>query len=86
MVLLTPPVNVISHENLNEVIWDKKHKPFKYSTAPLIVNNDGETDFSLLFNSIQNVKRNTYVSKFSSAFRTRSKSSSNEIAEEVLEN
>jgi len=95
LVLLTPPVNIYNYKLLNEAMWDNKHKPFKYSNAPLIVNNECQSDFPvikkcqsdfpLLCNHIQRVKRDTCVSKFSSAFRSRCSPLEDEIAKEVLE-
>ena len=84
LVLLTPPVKISDLGLVNEAVWNKRYKPFKYSTAPLIVNNRGDSDFQLLFNSIQYKNRNTFVSKFSSSFRSRCYPLDEEIAIEVL--
>jgi len=84
LILLTSPVKVINHENVNEVTWNKKNKPFKYLKAPLIINNKGKSEFPLIFESIKNVNRKTYVAKFSSAFRTRCYPLENELAKEVF--
>lgn len=84
LILLTPRVDVIKHKYLNEVIWDKNVRPFKYDKAPLLVNNNCESDFPLLLNSIRKVRRNTCISKFSSAFRSRCFALEDEIANEVL--
>ncbi len=85
LLLLTPPVNVIKNKKGIEVTWDNKQKPFKYTKAPLIVNNNHETEFQLLYDSVLKANRKTDVAKFSSSFRTRCSSLDTEIANEVFQ-
>ncbi|HIO50418.1 TPA: hypothetical protein EYN23_24130 [Candidatus Poribacteria bacterium] len=74
LVYVTPPVFTKLYPHTGELNWqaDDEYKiPFKYSTAPLLINNQGQTDFPLLKSFVADVNRPTYVSKFASRFRSR---------------
>ena len=73
LVHLTPPVSVTSHRDLCEALWKPCRMPFRYASAPLLIRNDGETDFPKLMRMISGVKRETWEAKLSSAIRTRRK-------------
>jgi hypothetical protein len=59
--------------------------PFKFEQAPLLIDRDGDTDFSLLRRAIENVQRTTWLGRFSSSFRSRTRPLSPEEAGEVVE-
>jgi hypothetical protein len=85
LVHLSPPINkIVSCKNSTEAKWSPKKMPFKYCQAPLLINNDGDSDFPLLIKFIKHTDRSTWVSKFSSRFRSRSKPVEIELANEII--
>lgn len=70
LVMLTPPVRAVRHTKRRELRWDKSRKPFRYDRAPLLINNDGDSDFRLLKRMIR-ADRDTWCGRFSSRFRSR---------------
>ena len=85
LVTLTPPAKAINHGRLGEVKWFPAQMPFKYSEAPLLIDNNGNTDFPLLKNFIYVANRSTWVGKFASKFRSRRKPLDANIAQEMIE-
>lgn len=74
LVLLTPPVTVVGHKDRCEVCWERMQEmPFKYCCAPLLIDNKGHTAFPLIKQMFGSVDRSTWMGKFSSKFRSRSK-------------
>lgn len=71
LVQLTPPVRVIRHVGLCEVVWEPAEMPFCYDSAPLLVDEDGDTDFPPLLKILDGIDRTTWPARFSSAFRSR---------------
>lgn len=72
LVHLTPPIYQIRVINkCTEVKWQPCKMPFKYVCAPLIINNDAETDFPLLKQMLNSVKGKSCRAKFASKFRSR---------------
>ena len=71
LVYLTPRLNPILHNRIVEVKWKPISMPFRYLTAPLLIDNKGNTDFPFIENIISNVERKTSMGKFASKFRSR---------------
>jgi hypothetical protein len=76
LVFLTPPIDSVRSylgggNRVHETLWSPPAWPFRYSAAPLIINNQGQTDFPRIRALISSVKRSTPVSQFASKFRTR---------------
>ena len=80
LVLLTPPIDVIQHSNCCEVRWPYEKMPFRYVTAPLLVNNEVETDFPALLPLLTDGQRPTWMAQFSSNFRSRRKPLEDDVA------
>lgn len=59
LVMLTPPVTVVRHRDRCELRWEPVEMPFRYKTAPRIVDDDGETDFLALLKMLRHVDRST---------------------------
>jgi len=70
LIHLTPPARVVEHRDVCELTWKPAEKPFRYDTAPLLVNSAGESDFPGLLRMIRGVDRFTWPQRFSSKFRT----------------
>lgn len=85
LVKLTPPVDVVKHKNRAELIWKTGRMPFRYVSAPLLIDIDGNSDMGdWLVKRLQTVKRSTPVAAFASAFRSRRKPLRNSEAEELI--
>jgi hypothetical protein len=85
LVFLSPPIFIRRHNGFIEAKWKPKLMPFRYSKSPLLIDNLGDTDFSLLKCELDNIKRSTWLGKFSSAFRTRKKPVGKMVAREIVE-
>jgi hypothetical protein len=48
LVFLTPTIKVTVWKDCCEARWTPKKMPFKYTEAPILVRNDGYSDFSLV--------------------------------------
>jgi hypothetical protein len=70
LVLLTPPVTVAHHGAVCELRWSVS-MPLTYSSAPILVDNNGHSDFPALLDEIDGVARHTFVAQFASKFRSR---------------
>jgi hypothetical protein len=85
LILLTKSINTIFHNDCVEAKWSPAYMPFKYSQAPLLINNKGESDFLLLKQLIAPVKCPTWERKFASKFRARRTPVAASIAEEIVQ-
>ena len=84
LVHLSPPVKATDHGRFAELRWHPMTMPFKYTRAPLLINNDGESVFPLLKSFIANTNRPSWESKFASKFRSRRKPIEPDIADEMV--
>ena len=73
LVHVTPPVTMIHHGLFAEATWQPPDMPLAYDSAPLLVDNRGDSDFPVLIEMIDDVRRNTPVARFASKFRSRRK-------------
>lgn len=83
LVFLTPPVEAIAYADRTELRWKPAH-PFRYETAPTIVAADGGTDMPTFKAMIEGVRRNGWMGKFASKFRTQCNQLPPEVAAEVI--
>jgi hypothetical protein len=71
LVFLSPPISkVVEYEDRSEVLWERR-APFKFCKAPLLIDNDGNSDFPMLVKSMLSARRTTWLGRFSSKFRSR---------------
>jgi hypothetical protein len=84
LVHLTPPIKIIPHGKIVEAKWSSKFKPLKYKKAPLLINQKGKTDFSLLKHFIRSTNWHSWVAKFSSKFRSCRKPLDIKIANQII--
>lgn len=83
LVHLTPPISVVAYGDRCEAKWVPAVMPFRYDCAPLLIDNEGNTDAPSLKKIITYVKRNTWCGKLSSKFRSRVKPLDDDIAKEI---
>jgi hypothetical protein len=84
LVLLTPPVVVQRLGDRVELRWQPALMPFKYTKAPVLVANDGGSDFPMLKKMVNGTLRSTIEGGFSSSFRTRTFPLVEQVASELL--
>lgn len=86
LVFLSPPITIRKYTNCCEAHWEEglQKMPFKYGRAPLLVNNNGETDFPALRRMIESVQRSTWMGKLASEFRARCRDVPTIVAREIL--
>ncbi len=85
LVLLTPPITrVVIYSDRTEALWSPWKMPFRYSAAPLLINNGGKTEFSKLKRLLRGGKRDTWVGQFGADFRTRKRPLTEEVARQII--
>ena len=84
LVHVTPPVRMIHHGACAEATWQPPEMPLAYDSAPLLVDNRGGSDFPVLMEMIDEVRRNTPVARFASKFRSRRKPLPADIGRHVV--
>lgn len=84
LVMLTSPLTIVRHATVLEATWTPPEMPLKFGDAPVLVDNDGSSDIPLLRASIQDGQRSTWVARFTSAFRSRTRPLEQDIATEFV--
>lgn len=80
LVHVTPPVTPHRGTSFCELRWSPQRMPMKYGDAPLLIDNDGCSDFPCLMPMLRTVNRTTWQARFSSRFRSRRKPLPSSIA------
>lgn len=83
LVMLTPPARAVKHDEVCELEWEPTAPPFRFDHAPLIIDQDGNTDFPALKHLIRVVDRTTWPARFSSKFRSSRTPLRSDIADEM---
>jgi len=84
LVFLTPPITVKVWADNCEACWTPAEMPFKYSKAPVLVANDGFSDFPLVDSFAKMTNRSTLEGGLSSRIRSRSRPLPLDMAAEVI--
>lgn len=75
LVYLTPPVTPIPYCDRSEIRWDTSEgsskMPLRYECAPFIISTTGESDVPEIVQIFKDVRRNGWMGRFASKFRTR---------------
>lgn len=85
LVYLSPPVKIVRHGDLCEATWKPSEMPFKYLAAPLLINKDEQTSFPLLKRFLKETRRDGWLGKFSSRFRSRRRLLEMKLSEELVQ-
>lgn len=85
LVMLTPPVRVVRHKYGCELRWTPAEMPLRYTESPLLIDNDGESDFEGMPRILHSVDRPTWLGRFSSKFRSRRTPLQDDLAAELCE-
>jgi hypothetical protein len=88
LVLLTPPIHIKQHRSRLEAKWDSRARPFRYSTAPVLVypgsGRINGTHFTEIAEFISDTRRKTWPGKFSSRFRSNCRALANDAAKQLV--
>lgn len=84
LVHLTPPVRPTRHGHCCELLWNPPDMPLRYADAPVLIANDGTTDFPAMKRFLRGVLRDSWEGKFSSRFRSRRRPLPKAIASEIV--
>ena len=85
LVYLTPSIDIRPHGDFAEVKWSPISMPFKYSKAPLLIDNNGKSDFPLLKHYIKDADCPSLERKFASKFRSRRNPLDTDVAKEIIQ-
>jgi len=84
LVFLTPPISVKVWKKNCEARWKPIAMPFKYDSAPILVANDGSSDFKLVIPFALEANGQTLEGRFCSKIRSRSQPLSEALAKDVV--
>lgn len=84
IVGLTPPISTVAIGSRLEALWNANYKPVPYEQAPILIRNDGYTDFLAILPFLANTGRSTYVGAAGSRLRSRTRPMNGEISTQVL--
>ena len=84
LVHVTPPVKLIRRGCLVEATWQPFNMPLAYDSAPLLIDNDGNSDAPLIKQIINEARRKTPVARFASKFRARCRPLCSDIGRQVI--
>lgn len=84
LVKVTPPVTIVQHPLCAEVRWTPTRMPFRYDAAPLLIDNQGKSDFPLVRRLIADVNQSTWMGRFSSKFRSNRQFLPREVAGQLV--
>lgn len=89
IVGVTPPLFETSRREvsgeLQEINWDPSYRPLSYKSAPLLINNDGRTEFPSIMQLIRDAARSTWCGKLGSCMRSRTTALDDALAKEILD-
>lgn len=84
LVFLTPPISVKVWADNCEACWTPREMPFKYNEAPVLVANDGTSDFPLVEQFARATDCPSLESGLSSRLRSRSRPLPPELARQLV--
>jgi len=84
LVFLTPPIKVKKWKYNCEARWAPAEMPFKYKEAPMLVSNDGRSDFSLVKQFAMQAHGRTLEGRFCSMIRSSAESMESKLAHDVV--
>ena len=85
LVFLTPPITTVTvGKERCEAKWKPADMPFKYAEAPILVCNDGNSDFALIEQFANEKNGRTVEGRLSSRLRSRTLALSPKLANHVV--
>lgn len=84
LVFLTPPITVTKLKNCCEAKWKPPEMPFKYAEAPILVWNEGDSDFPLIEQFARDTECPTVESGLSSRLRSKVQPLEPKLAQQII--
>ena len=84
LVFLTPPIKVRKWKGCCEAMWTPARMPFKYAEAPILVRNDGTSDFPSVERFAHDTECPTVESGLPSRLRSRASPLSVAMAKQIV--
>ena len=84
LVFLTPPIKVIDHGKRRAAHWEPAEMPLRFKSGLLLIDKEGNSDIPGLKAMLEGGARSTWVGRFSSAFRSRTKPLPADVAAELV--
>lgn len=84
LVHVTPEIWIVPTWRGVEARWRPAQMPLCYSSAPLVIDNDGDTDIPILAVQSDGIDRSTAIARFASAFRSRRMPVAGEIGAAII--
>lgn len=81
---ISPPLRLGGTDSFVEVTWDPNYRPVSYESAPLLINNKGETDFEKAKDYLKDANRETWCGKAGSKLRSRTTPIESELDGQIL--
>lgn len=81
---LTPPVKILRDAERLNLRWDQAYQPIPYAVAPVLIDNQGYTDFPAVLDLLAHAQRSTYCGKAGSRLRSRTSPIEAELADQIL--
>lgn len=82
-VALTPPIQIQSCMGRLDLRWDRDYRPIPYVEAPVLINNQGQTNFSAVFDIVADTQRSTFCGKAASRLRSLTRPIKPELATQL---
>jgi hypothetical protein len=85
VVGLTPTIRVTGTPARIELKWDETYRPVPFASAPLFINNDGDTAFPAVYMALRlaDTNRSTFCGGAASRLRSRATAASHDLAKEI---
>lgn len=80
---LTPPIAISGDSHRLDLRWDSSYRPVPFETAPVLIDNQGYTDFPAVLDALANTQRSTYCGKAGSRLRARTTPIEGKLADQI---
>jgi hypothetical protein len=84
VVAVSPPITVGGSNDLIEVEWSSRYRPLPFLSAPLLINNLGDTAFPEVRSILRGTRRSTYCGAAASRFRSKSSALNKVLEKQIL--
>jgi len=82
---ITPPIALKGSISRIEIKWDPSYRPLPYSSAPILINNEGETDFPEVKPLLADTNRSTWCGAAGSRFRSRTTPVNTQLSDQIMD-
>lgn len=84
LIYLTPPVVATPLGDRSQISWPVEAMPYRYEHAPVVVSPSGHSDVPEILSIFKDVRRNSWMGRLASKFRTRRLPLPEACAEQII--